>query len=304
MGLTRDATQDDIKKAYRKLARQYHPDVSDKPDAEQLFKDLGEAYAVLKDPEKRAAYDELGSDWKAGQEFSPPPEWATGFEFSGPGFDGGRAEPFSDFFEDLFGSGRGRAHAGARPSYRASGEDHHARVVVDLEDAFQGGTRTIVLRTPFVDPNGHVVTKERKLNVKIPKGVRKGQRIRLAGQGSPGNGEAGDLYLDVDFRPHRLYRVDDKDVYLELPLTPWEAALGASIQVPTPSGPVDVTIPAGTQNDRKLRLRNRGIPSDPPGHMYIVATLTLPPASDQKSKDLYRRMREEMPYNPREHLAA
>lgn len=304
MGVPRDASQDQIKKAYRRLARQYHPDVSDRPDAEQLFKDLGEAYAVLKDPEKRAAYDQLGSNWKSGQEFRPPPNWDAGFEFSGRGFGPDGPGGFSDFFEELFGSGMGRGFAGAGAQFDAHGQDHHAKVLISLEDAYHGATRTISLRTPEVDAGGHVLSKERQLNVRIPKGVRKGQRIRLAGQGGAGigSGKAGDLYLDVDFEPHPFYRVDGSDVHLELPLTPWEAALGATVKVPTPQGRVDLTIPAGTRDGSKLRLKNRGIPGNPAGHLYVTARLTLPPADSEKARELYRRMRDEMPYNPRRHL--
>jgi len=304
IGVARDASQDDIKKAYRRLARQYHPDVSDRPDAEQLFKDLGEAYAVLKDPEKRAAYDELGQNWKSGQEFRPPPDWGAGFEFSGRGFEDGGAEAFSDFFEQLFGQGRARGFGGGRGGFDMHGQDHHARVLIDIEDAYRGATRTISLRTPEVDPAGHVSTRDRQLQVKIPKGVRKGQRIRLAGQGAAGvgKGKAGDLYLDVDFNPHSIYSVDGKDVYLDLPLAPWEAALGATVEVPTPDGRVDLTIPAGTGNGRKLRLRKRGIPGDPPGDLYVVTQLTLPPANDAKAKALYEKMRDELAYNPRRRL--
>lgn len=306
MGLDRDASQVEIKKAYRRLARQYHPDVSDKPDSEQLFKELGEAYAVLKDPEKRAAYDELGANWKAGQQFTPPPDWGSGFEFSGRGFDTGDPQAFSDFFRELFGGEMRREFAAGPRGVHARGEDHHAKILVRLEDAYRGATRDIALRTPEVDSHGHVATTQRKLQVKIPRGVRKGQRIRLTGQGAPGVGNAppGDLYLDVDFEPHPLYRVDGRDIYLDLPLTPWEAALGASIGIPTPDGRVDITIPPGTAEGRKLRLRNRGIPGNPSGHMYVIARLTLPPADSENARALYSRMREDMAYNPRKHLEA
>jgi curved DNA-binding protein len=299
MGVARDATQDEIKRAYRKLARKYHPDVSKEADAEARFKELGEAYEVLKDPEKRAAYDQLGANWKAGQDFRPPPDWDAGFEFSG-GYQEGSA--FSDFFESLFGRA-GAGHAGG-PGFRARGEDHHARILIDLEDAFQGATRTITLHAPQLDAQGHVRTRERTLNVHIPRGIRQGQHIRLAGQGTPGfgGGVAGDLYLDVEFKPHRLYRVDGRDLYLDLPLAPWEAALGARVKVPTPEGIVDLTIPSASTAGRKLRLRGRGIPGKPAGDFYVVLQIALPPADSESARQLYRTMQQELAFNPRSGL--
>lgn len=303
MGVARDATQDDIKRAYRKLARKYHPDVSKVPDAEVRFKELGEAYEVLKDAEKRAAYDQVGAGFKGGQDFRPPPDWNAGFEFSGGGFTGGDAADYSDFFESLFGRGF-RAGGGGRASFHARGEDHHAKVLIDLEDSYQGATRTITLRVPGVDAQGHVITRERVLNVSIPTGIREGQHIRLSGQGSAGVGEgkAGDLYLQVEFRPHPLYRVEGRDLYLDLPVAPWEAVLGATVKVPTLGGIVELKIPEGSASGRKLRLKGRGIPGDPPGDCYVMLAIALPPADSDTAKDFYRKMAQEMNFNPRAKL--
>lgn len=300
MGVARDATQDEIKRTYRKLARKYHPDVSKEANAEARFKELGEAYEVLKDAEKRAAYDQLGANWKGGQEFRPPPDWNTGFEFSGGGFTGGDAADYSDFFASLFGRDFRAAGAGRAPP-RAKGEDHHAKVLIDLEDTFQGATRTITLRVPGVDAQGHVITRERVLNVTIPKGIREGQHIRLSGQGSAGMGEgqAGDLYLQVEFRAHPLYRVDGRDLYLDLPVAPWEAALGATVKVPTLGGIVELKIPEGSGSGRKLRLKGRGIPGDPPGDCYVILAIALPPADTEAARDVYRKMAQELNFNPR-----
>ena len=307
MGLERKASQDEIKRAYRKLARKFHPDVSKEADAEARFKELGEAYAVLKDPEKRAAYDQLGANWKAGQEFQPPPDWDAGFEFSGGGFAGGDGSVHSDFFESLFGHGFGSAQTGrGRSGFHARGEDHHAKVLIDLEEAYKGATRDITLRTPELNKDGHVTTKQRTLSVKIPKGVKQGQRIRVPGQGSPGIGEgrAGDLYLEIEFNPHRLYRVEGRDVYFDLPVAPWEAALGATVKAPTPEGPVDLKVPAGTTAGRKLRMRKRGIPGTPPGDLYVTLAITLPAADSDAAKELYLKMEKELGYNPRARLGA
>ncbi len=294
MGVSRDASQDEIKRAYRKLARKYHPDVSKEPDAEQRFKEIGEAYEVLKDPEKRAAYDQLGANWKNGQDFRPPPDWDQGFEFHGGGYTGADAEQFSDFFESLFGRARGGRRSytyttGGGHGFDMRGEDTYARVVIDLQDAYQGATRALTLKHSELGPDGRPQLKERTLNVRIPKGVRQGQHIRLAKQGSPGigRGEPGDLYLEVEFRPHPFYRVEGKDVYLDLPVAPWEAALGARVKVPTPAGPVDMKIPAGSASGRKLRLKGKGIPSREPGDFYVVLQVVTPPADDEQAREAY-----------------
>ncbi|MBT8085137.1 MAG: DnaJ domain-containing protein [Woeseia sp.] len=302
MGVARDASQDDIKRAYRKLARKYHPDVSKETDAEARFKEVGEAYAVLRDTEKRTAYDQLGANWKQGQDFRPPPDWNTGFEFSGGGFEGADAAAYSDFFESLFGQGFRDATGGRQQGgFKTRGEDHHAKVLIGIEDAYAGATRTITLSSPELDRDGHVKTRQRSLNVKIPKGVKQGQRIRLSGQGSPGlgGGPAGDLYLELEFRPHDFYRVEGHDVYLDLPVTPWEAALGAKVKVPTPDGLVDLTIPKGTKTGRFLRLKGRGIPAKSPGDLYVAPRITLPPADNDAATELYRKMEKELPFNPR-----
>ncbi len=299
MGVSRNATQDEIKRSYRKLARKYHPDVSDDPQAEERFKEVGEAYEVLKDPEKRAAYDQLGAQWKAGQEFRPPPDWDQGFEFSDGGFTAADAAQFSDFFESLFG-GRGRRAGRAQREFRVRGDDHHARVAVDLEDTYTGAQRSITLRTPELTKDGHVALRERNLNVRIPKGIRSGQKIRLAGQGGPGlgDGKAGDLYLQVELNPHGMYRVDGSDVYLDLPVAPWEAALGATVKVPTPSGRVDLRIPPNSNQGARLRLKGRGIPGKKPGDMIVVLKIVLPPVNDA-SRELYEKMEEQTKFNPR-----
>jgi curved DNA-binding protein len=303
MDVKRDATQDEIKRAYRKLARKYHPDVSKAPDAEDRFKELGEAYEVLKDPEKRAAYDQLGANWKAGQNFRPPPDWDQGFEFHGSGFTGADSSQFSDFFESLFGRGGfthepvGRAHRG----FHAHGDDSHAKVLIELEDAYHGASHTLTLKQTEIGPDGRPQLKERTLNVRIPKGVHQGQHIRLKKQGGSGmgGGEAGDLYLEIEFKPHAFYRVEGRDVHLDLPVAPWEAALGARVKVPTPAGAIDLKIPAGSSGGLKLRLKGRGIPGQSPGDLYVRIKVTLPPADSEEVKAAYRQLEKTAPFNPR-----
>lgn len=306
MGVARDATQDEIKRAYRQLARKYHPDVSREPQAEVRFKELGEANAVLKDIEKRAAYDRLGANWQAGQDFRPPPDWNAGFEFSGDGTNGKGAEDFSDFFASLYGqafAGGSRGH----PEFHSRGEDRHAQVMIDLADAYRGATRIVTLGTPEVDASGRVKMRSHQLNVTIPRGVRAGQHIRLAGQGAPGvgQGKAGDLYLEVAFNPHAHFRVEQRDVFLDLPLAPWEAALGATLDVPTPNATVNLKIPPNSKSGGKLRLKGKGIPGNTPGDFYVVLQVVLPTAESDPDQAFYAGMAEHFKsFKPRSRLGA
>jgi curved DNA-binding protein len=299
LGVAREATADQIKKAFRGLARKYHPDVSKEKDAEARMKEVNEAYAVLSDPEKRAAYDQLGRDYQPGQDFRPPPNWDAGFEFSGRDFGGGQGADFSDFFAELFG--RGRAAGGERARFDMRGEDRHAKILIQLEDAYQGASRMLTLRAPTIDEQGHVTMKEHNLNVRIPKGVQEGQVLRLAGQGSPGIGEgkAGDLYLEIHFEPHPRFRVEGRDVYATLRVAPWEAALGAAVKASLPVGAVEVRVPESSQNGRKLRLKGRGIPAATPGDLYLVLEVVLPRADTAKARELYEAMARDLAFDPR-----
>jgi curved DNA-binding protein len=311
MGVARDANQDAIKRAYRKLARKYHPDVSKEKDAEEKFKELQEAHEVLKDPEKRAAYDQLGADWRQGQDFRPPPDWGKGFEFSrgagGRGARGAGMGEFSDFFSELFGdrSPFRQASVGARSGragrgFGAQGQDHVARVEIDLEDAYHGGVRDIQLRSPQMTPDGRVVTKPRTLRVTIPAGVTEGQQIRLTGQGSPGvgGGPPGNLLLEIGLRTHRRFKVAGHDINVTLPVAPWEAALGETVSVPTLGGPVDMKLPVGAKSGQKLRLRGRGLPGPVPGDQYVTLEIVLPPDSP-KAREFFEKMKRELPFDPR-----
>lgn len=306
MGVARDANQDEIKRAYRKLARKYHPDVSKDPEAEMRFKELGEANAVLKDLERRAAYDRLGANWQSGQDFHPPPDWNAGFEFSGTGSNAKGAEAFSDFFESLYGED----FAGAGPGRRAfhdRGEDRHAQIMIDLADAYSGATRMITLGAPEVDAKGKVSMRTHQLNVTIPRGVRAGQHIRLSGQGLPGTGEgkAGDLYLEIAFNPHAHFRVEQRDVFLDLPLAPWEAVLGATLTVHTPNSTVDLKIPPNSKSGGKLRLKGRGIPGTTPGDFYVVLQVVLPGVASDADKAAFITLSEHFKsFMPRSGLGA
>ena len=302
LGVARDATAEDIKKAFRKLARKYHPDVSKEKDAEARMKEVNEAYTVLSDPEKRAAYDQLGQGYQPGQEFRPPPDWDAGYEFSRRGFSPREAADFSDFFSELFGRA-GRGEAGRRgPGFDARGEDHYAKVMLDVEDAFRGATRQISLRVPRIDDNGRLAVDTRTLNVRIPKGVREGQLIRLAGQGSPGMGESkpGDLLLEVHFKPDPRFRVEGANVYMTLRVAPWEAALGAVIPVRLPDGTeIKVRIPEGAESGRRLRVRGKGIPGEPPGDLLLDVQIAVPPATTPRARELYEAMARDLAFDPR-----
>ncbi len=302
MGVARDATPDEIKRSYRRLARKFHPDVSEEPDAEDRFKEVQEAYEVLKDPEKRAAYDRFGDDWKAGREFRPPPDREPDLGFRGGGYTD--AGEFSEFFESLFG-GAGHQRSGAGHTHiRMKGEDIHARVVISLEDAYHGATRSLSIDLPELDGQGRLVPRPHNLNVKIPKGVMQGQRIRLGGQGGPGLGgaTAGDLYLEVVFAPHRIFHAQGRDVHLDLPVAPWEAALGETVTTPTLGGDVDLRIPPGSGTGAKLRLKGRGLPGAPPGDQYVVLEIQTPRAETDGARGLYERMKREMAFDPRADL--
>ena len=295
LGVPRDADESDIKKAYRKLARRYHPDVNKDGGAEEKFKEVNEAYEVLKDRDKRQAYDRFGADWKHGREFEEA-GFGGGFRrggYANEGFSGG---DFSDFFESIFGSGfqqTGDA-AGFRPG-RTRGADTQLKLDITLEEAFNGGSKTI----QFAKAPGSQEMKKLKIN--IPRGVGNGQKIRLAGQGqiSTSGGDAGDLYLEMNILPHRLFRLDGKDVILRLPLTPWEAALGATLKVPTLAGDVDLKITPGIQSGQKMRLKGKGMPGPKPGDQLVEIMIQTPPADSDDARAFYRDMKARFDFNPR-----
>lgn len=311
LGIDRNATQDEVKRAYRKLARKYHPDINKDDTAEQRFKEIGEAYEVLQDVEKRAAYDKFGKDWRAGQDFKPPPNWDSGFEFTGGGYTETDASQFSDFFESLFGTrrtagaGRQGPFTSRHTRYSGKGQDLHAKIIISLEDSYKGSKQSFTLQRPVVDNTGHVTTQPHTLQVTIPKGITAGQQIRLAGQGAEGIGRGGngDLFLEVAFAAHSLFVPDNRDILLTLPISPWEAALGATVPVPTLGGTVELKIPPNSQTGKKLRLKGRGLCSAKlSGDQYVTLAVMVPKPVTENDKELYKRMKKTMSFNPRSHL--
>lgn len=300
MGVDKNATQDEIKKSYRKLARKFHPDVSKEKDAEQRFKDIGEAYEVLRNKEKRAAYDQLGSNWKAGQGFTPPPNWQEQFNQSNAGFSGGNfegGEHFSDFFESLFGGGfQQSTQQGFRQDQRqraTKGQDSHAKLMIDLQDSYTGETRSFTLRDQVINEQGQVQNKERTLKVKIPKGIKSGQQIRLAKQGEAGfaGGAHGDLYIEVGFNPDPIFEVDGKNVTIELPITPWQAALGETVTVTTPTGNVELKLPKGVNSGSKMRLKGRGLPTKVVGDLFVKLKVIFPKKLSSQEIEFYQQLK-------------
>lgn len=318
LGIERTASQDEIQKAYRKLARKYHPDLNKEADAEENFKRVTEAYEVLKDPEKRAKYDSLGAGLREGQDFTPPPGWQEepfifrqrpggAADFTSGGFQG--AGGASDFFEALFG-GRFRGFAadpGARGTdtngWSARGLDREVDITISLEDAYRGVTTALTLQTMALGPEGQPIPQSKNLEVKIPSGVTNGTHIRLAGQGGAGigGGPAGDLFLRVHLAPHPVFQLDGSDLQTSVAVTPWEAALGAKIEVPTLDGPVKMTIPPGTQGGQRLRLRGKGMPTggNERGSLYVVIQVTVPPALTEKERELFEQLQQHSTFNPR-----
>lgn len=287
LGVSRTATPEEIKKAYRTLARKFHPDVSKEDNAEEKFKEVGEAYEVLRDKDKRAQYDQFGGQFRHGQSFSPPPGW----EENAGGFGQGN---FSSFFENMFG-GMGGMGGGRSDNFFARGDDVNAKITISLEDAFNGSNKSI-RRPAGASQSGTV-------SVKIPAGIEPGKKIRLTGQGKAGmSGKPGDLYLEIQIAPHSLYRLEGRDVYLDLPIAPWEAALGAKITAPTLAGKISLNIPAGARSGQKMRLKGRGLPGKTAGDQFVVLQIMTPPATTAEAKKFYQEMAEKLPFNPRENI--
>jgi curved DNA-binding protein len=300
MGVDRKATMEEIKKAYRKLARKFHPDVSKEKNAEEHFKDVSEAYETLHDPEKRAAYDQLGS-FQPGQDFRPPPEWASRFgdrNFSFEGLD------LSDLFSAFSGRRRGSGRGGAKMPM--PGQDYEVNAHISLEDAYHGTELSLNLTVPETDGQGFIRRVPKTLKARIPKGATDGQRLRLSGKGGKGidGGPDGNLYINITLHPHDLFRVSGHDLYIDLSLAPWEAVLGATVQVPTLGGAVSLKVPAGARAGQQLRIAGRGLPKPHAGtgDLFAIIQVAVPTVVSDRERELYKALAEASRFNPRAHF--
>jgi curved DNA-binding protein len=307
LGVARDAKADDVKKAYRKLAQKFHPDVTKDPKGEEKFKEIAEAYQTLKDPEKRAAYDQLGTAYQPGQDFRPPPDWAKEFR-DGAGNPGGFSFDdldLSDLFEGF--SARSRGGSRGRSTLRMPGADYEVTVRLTLEDALRGTQVELNLNMPEFDADGVARHAPKTVKARIPKGATDGQRLRLRGQGGKGGngGRDGDLYLNIVLHPHALFRPSGHDLYIDLPLAPWEAALGATIEVPTLDGAVNLKVPPGTTAGRKLRLGKKGLPKPGGGEgdLYAIVQIVNPPEPGARERELFKELSEVSRFDPRDHFS-
>jgi curved DNA-binding protein len=296
LGVKRDASADEIRKAYRRLAQKYHPDVSKDPAGEAKFKEVGEAYETLKDPEKRAAYDQLGS-YRPGEDFRPPPGWDARHGEAGFSFDD---IDLADLFAGLGGA------RGGRGAMRMPGQDYEVAAHISLEEAYRGTEVELNLAVPEFDAQGRVRRVPRTFKVRIPRGATDGQRLRLAGKGGKGanGGRDGDLYLNIALHPHPLFRVTGHDLYLDLPLAPWEAVLGAAVEVPTLGGAVELKVPPNTRAGQQLRLARRGLPrpGGGEGDLYVIVQIVVPTAAGERERELYRQLASSSAFNPRGHF--
>jgi len=312
LGVAESASTDEVNKAYRKLARKYHPDVSKEADAEQKFKAVAEAYEVLKDEQKRKEYDELRRyGGRAGEEFQPPPHWQATHSWTDGGFgesySEGDAADFSEFFSQIFGAGRGARDAAQQypRGFAVPGEDYTHQLEVSLDEAFRGATRTFSLQSMQVDEDGCVRPKVRQLTVKIPPGVTEGKKIRCKAQGAPGRagGPFGDLYLVITLADDPYFSVEGHDVTLRLPIAPWEAVLGASVEVPTLAGPVVLNIPSGARAGQKLRLKGRGLPGKTAGDQFVVLEICVPSSVNDEQRKMFEKLRDSCEFDPRSDFA-
>ena len=303
LGVARTATSEEIKKAYRKLAHQYHPDISKDPAGEAKFKEVGEAYATLKDKEKRAAYDDLGRH-SAGEDFRPPPNWA-GKQAS----QGGQAFSFDDIdLADLFASfSKGQRHTQQQAQQQPMpGQDFELATQISLEDAFHGTTLDLSFSVPEYDTQGQLKHVPHTFKARIPKGLTNGQKMLLRGKGGKGfhGGKDGNLYLNISFMPHQLFRALDHDLYIDVPLTPWEAALGATVKVPTMDGAVNLKVPAGAKSGQKMRISKRGLPkhNQEHGDLFAVTQIAVPTNLSDKERELFHALADASTFNPRENF--